>query len=164
MIKLHKFLNTISYKIHDKSFLEDSIYNQETDLVCKISYGTDEHFLTCIFDVVSQEILEITAEDYIQQNFYRWTTEDFKELQEDDTNWVGKKYCELEVVEDMLEKAAAIVSGRVYDTRVSVPFELSDKDFMVIARSAHEKDITFNQLVERALRAAINNHSLKKEI
>jgi hypothetical protein len=45
-----------------------------------------------------------------------------------------------------------------------VPFELSDEDFMVFARTAHEKDITFNQLVERALRSAIDNHSLKKEI
>jgi len=33
----------------------------------------------------------------------------------------------------------------------------------VFAKTAHEKDITFNQLVEKALRAAIDNNSLKKE-
>jgi len=163
MIKLHKFLNVISYNIHDKSFLENSIYNQETDLVCEISYGNSDHYLTCIFDVVSQEILEMTAEDYAQSNYYRWTTTDFAELQEKDTNLAGRKYCQLEVAEDMLEKASAIVDGRYYDTRVSVPFELSDEDFMVFAKTAHEKDITFNQLVEKALRAAIDNNSLKKE-
>jgi len=163
MIKLNKFLNVINYTIHDKSFLENTIYNQETDLVCEISYGNSDHYLTCVFDVVSQEILEITAEDYAQENYYRWTTQDFVETQEKQTNAVGKKYCELEVAEDILEKASAIVDGRAYDTRVSVPFELSDEDFMVFARTAHEKDITFNQLVERALRSAIDNHSLKKE-
>ena len=164
MIKLHKFLNVINYNIHDKSFLENTIYNQETNLVCKITYGNEDHFLTCTFDVISQEILEITAEDYVLQNFYRWTTSDFAELQEEDANWVGKKYSELEVIEDILEKASAIVDGRLYDTRISVPLDLTDEDFMVFARSAHEKDITFNQLVERALSAAINNHSVKKEI
>ena len=164
MIKLHKFLNVIAYNVHDKAFLENSIYNQETDLVCEISNGSADYYLTCIFDVISQEILEITAEDYKQGNYYRWITEDFADQQKNNINWVGKKYHELELAEDMLEKATAIVSGKDYDTRISVPFELSDEDFMLFARSAHEKDITFNQLVEVALRSAIDNHSFKKEV
>lgn len=163
MIKLHKFLNVIAYNVHDKAFLENSIYNQETDLVCEISNGSADYYLTCIFDVISQEILEITAEDYRQGNYYRWITEDFADQQKNNINWAGKKYHELELAEDMLEKATAIVSGKDYDTRISVPFELSDEDFMLFARSAHEKDITFNQLVEVALRSAIDNHSFKKE-
>lgn len=164
MLKLHKFLNVIMYNVHDKVFLENSIYNQETDLVCEISNGNADYYLTCIFDVISQEILEITAEDYKLGNHYRWTTEDFASQQKDNsTNWMGKKYCELELAEDILEKATAIVSGRVYDTRVSVPLELSDEDFMLFARSAHERDVTFNQLIEQVLKAAISDHCAKKE-
>jgi hypothetical protein len=156
MIKLHKFLNVISYNVHDKTFLENSIYNQESDLICEISNGNGEYYLTCIFDVISQEILEITAEDYKLGNLYRWTTEDFAEQQKDNlTNWVGKEYYDLELAEDILEKSSAIVAGKPYDTRVLVPLELSDEDFMSFATLAHKKDVTFNQLIEQALRAAI---------
>lgn len=38
------------------------------------------------------------------------------------------------------------------DKRVEVEIELSDDNFLILARAAHEKDITFNQLVNELLR------------
>lgn len=37
------------------------------------------------------------------------------------------------------------------DGKVDVPIDLSDEDFLHIARMAHEHDITFNQMVEKIL-------------
>ena len=37
------------------------------------------------------------------------------------------------------------------DERVSIPVELSDEEFLQIAKMAHERDITFNKMVETIL-------------
>ena len=64
----------------------------------------------------------------------------------------------MEVVDDFIEKALAIKESKDYDTRVSVPVEFTDAEFANYARMAHEQDITLNQLIERALRNAIDMH------
>jgi predicted DNA-binding ribbon-helix-helix protein len=40
-----------------------------------------------------------------------------------------------------------------------IEIELSDKDFLVLAKLAHEKDITFNQLVNNILREAMEKEN-----
>jgi hypothetical protein len=47
------------------------------------------------------------------------------------------------------------------DTRENVEIDLSDEDFIQIAKLAHERDITFNQMVEEILRAKITEESAK---
>lgn len=37
------------------------------------------------------------------------------------------------------------------DTRDTIQLEISDEDFLTIAKMAHEQDITFNQMVEHIL-------------
>jgi hypothetical protein len=41
------------------------------------------------------------------------------------------------------------------DGRVDVPIDLTDTEFLAIAKLAHERDITFNQMVESILQAEI---------
>ena len=62
---------------------------------------------------------------------------------------------DLETDEDFLEKASAIFDGKDYDTRVSIPVDFTDEELLRYMTLAHERDITFNQLVEEALRHAI---------
>jgi predicted HicB family RNase H-like nuclease len=71
--------------------------------------------------------------------------------------WEDVNYVSLEVVDDFYQKASAIMAGVEYDTRVSVPIELPDEELFQLMRMAHERDITLNQLVEEALRLAIEN-------
>jgi hypothetical protein len=40
--------------------------------------------------------------------------------------------------------------------KVDVPVELSDDEFLAIAKMAHERDITFNEMVEAILWNYIN--------
>ena len=43
-----------------------------------------------------------------------------------------------------------------------VPVELSDQEFLTIAKMAHDRDITFNQMVETILWNYINETKSKK--
>ena len=57
----------------------------------------------------------------------------------------------------------AIRAGEEYDTRVSVPVDFSDEELLKYMKIAHDRDITFNQLVEEALRAAIDEFNRDPE-
>jgi hypothetical protein len=70
--------------------------------------------------------------------------------------WDDVDFVELDVLEDFIAKAEAIRDGRDYDERVTMPIDISDEDFASIARMAHDRDITFNQMVEHILREQID--------
>jgi hypothetical protein len=70
--------------------------------------------------------------------------------------WDDVDFVELDVLDDFIAKAEAIRDGRDYDDRVTMPIDISDEDFASIARMAHDRDITFNQMVEHILREQID--------
>jgi hypothetical protein len=82
-----------------------------------------------------------------------------KEAKNRDVNmneaWDDVDYIDLEVDDDFFQKALAIKDGDNYDTRVSVPVDFSDEELLQYMKMAHERDITFNELVEEALRTAL---------
>jgi len=69
--------------------------------------------------------------------------------------WDDVDYVDLDVLDDFIQKALAIRAGESYDTRVQVQVDFSDEDLLQYMKMAHERDITFNELVEDALRHAI---------
>jgi hypothetical protein len=113
------------------------------------------------------------AYDYSRERAYRMTNPDFKaEFDREcedrdilDQAWelddgTPVKYVDLDVVEDFMDKARAIVSDEDYDTRVQVPVEFTDDELLKYMKMAHERDMTFNEFVEEALRSAIEHHKL----
>lgn len=42
------------------------------------------------------------------------------------------------------------------DNRVDIPVDLSDEEFLAIAKMAHERDITFNKMVEFILQTEMD--------
>ena len=62
---------------------------------------------------------------------------------------------ELEVIEDWIEKATAIVAGKKYDKRIQVPLNLPDDVMFELMSMAHERDITLNKMVEEVLKFAV---------
>jgi hypothetical protein len=77
--------------------------------------------------------------------------------------WEGVDYTDLETEEDWLEKSTAIEAGKDYDTRVSIPVDFSDEELLKYMKLAHDRDMTFNQFVEEALRQAIEEHKRDPE-
>jgi hypothetical protein len=73
--------------------------------------------------------------------------------------WDDVNYVDLDVDDDFIQKALAIKAGEDYDTRVSVPVDFTDEELLAYMKIAHERDITFNQLIEDALREAINTYA-----
>jgi predicted nuclease with TOPRIM domain len=72
--------------------------------------------------------------------------------------WDDVDYVDLDVVDDFIQKALAIRAGEDYDTRVQVEVDFSDEELLQYMKMAHERDMTFNELVEEALRHAISEY------
>jgi hypothetical protein len=110
-------------------------------------------------------VYEVQAHDYVHNRAYRMINEDYrkkakKEARKRDVSrdqaWDDVDYVDIEVDDDFFQKCLAIKAGEDYDTRVSVPMDFSDEELLQYMKLAHEQDITFNQLVEQALREAID--------
>ncbi len=78
--------------------------------------------------------------------------------------WDDVKYIDLDVDDDFFQKALAIREGEDYDTRVKIQVEFDDAELLEYMKIAHDRDITFNQLVEIALQEAIDQHRMLNDI
>lgn len=126
----------------------------------------DRFSINCVFDTADHTVYIIEAWDYVNHREYRWINpgyiEAYKEACKENEvdfreSFDNNKFIDLEVVEDMFEKIQGIRNEEEYDTRVRVPIDFSDSELLELMKLAHEKDITFNQLVEEALSVAIED-------
>lgn len=149
MIKLNDFLNITNYECgHLEVVGQQDVYGK-TAISLEV-YGVGSNKLICAYDIVSQEVLEIIAEDHKAGKSYVWQTSDIRGL----GNY-RDQLIELETEEDILEKAEAIFNGVPYDSRIVIPVDITDKDFLLYAKAAHKLDITINEFMERAIREMI---------
>ena len=153
MITLKEWMEVANYRI-----TEGSDYYAYGGAYALSSWNgeQDGYSLEIIFDQKTQVVYEVQACDYRHNRAYRLINELHKEERRDDEAWDDAKWVDLEADDDWIQKALAIVAGEDYDTRVSVPMDFSDEELLQYMKLAHEQDITFNQLVERALREAID--------
>jgi hypothetical protein len=144
-------------------------------------YGTNTHTLTAwngrhddggwssniVFDTDTQEVYEVEVCDYTNQRAYRLVNPEYDQDRQaeadqrgidDDQAWDDVEFLDLAVAEDFMEKANAIIMGLPYDTRVQIALELTDDEMLTYMLLAHEKDITFNQLVVQAIQAFMDQH------
>jgi hypothetical protein len=123
-------------------------------------YANDETwFLDIVFDANNDQIIEATVTDFKRNTHYRLKHEKHPCYKEDN----ACKFVDLETDEDFLEKAAAIINGEEYDTRVLIPIDFTQEELLKYMTLAHEQDITFNQWIENAIRAALDSKILSKE-
>lgn len=120
----------------------------------------NEVSFSLLFDCVTQEVYEATVCDYSKNNCYRIINPDYKDdyIYEAESRNVDHSqayddtlYIDLDVDEDFIEKATAILNGQPYDERVIISFDLPNDIAFILMMKAHEEDITFNQLIENIL-------------
>ena len=120
-----------------------------------------------VFSTKSQKVYEVSMCDYTNDRAYRMINPKFqekhrKEAESRNVNlneaWDDVDYVELDVVDDFIQKALAIRAGEDYDTRVQVEVDFSDEELLQYMKLAHQRDMTFNELVEEALRHAISEY------
>jgi len=158
MITLKQFMEIVNYRI-----CEGSPWNGFAPGAYSLDYWNgdqDGHSLAIVFNTTDQTVYTVQACDYKKNRAYRFThPEHRKDL--DKEAWDDVKWCDLDVEEDWLEKAQAIVDGRDYDTRVQLPLELGEDELFRLMSMAHERDITLNQLVTEIIQRVIDREELR---
>lgn len=133
---------------------------------CKIfdSYIEKRYECNAVVALPSGELRELTFHDFVKSKSYRWIDPDYKDVYNSEASslgvnpneaWDDVLYCEVELVEDILEKMTAVNEGREYDPRITIPVNMTNEEFMQIAKAAHQLDITINEFIHRALVEAL---------
>jgi len=165
MISIKDFMECVQYKITSGDEYCWQCYGPNAR---SMDYWNDKHdggITVCmVYDTKTQMVYQMEAWDYTKNREYRWVHPDYREAIEAEAkrrgvdhaeSIDGNKFIDLEVPEDVLEKATAMVNGEEYDTRVIVPLDLDNDQMFMLMKLAHESDITLNQYVEKILRAEI---------
>jgi len=157
----------VDYKITEGADYCWECYGPNAYILDSWNSEQDGYSFTIIFDTKDQTVYEVQAHDYVNNRAYRMINEDFlkKMKKEAKRRHVSKKeawddvdYVDLEVDDDFIQKSLAIKAGGDYDTRVSIPIDMPDYELLQYMKMAHERDMTFNEFVEEALRYAIDKH------
>ena len=173
MITMKEWMELVDYRITEGSNYGWQCYGSNVYQMDSWNGNIDGHSFSIVFDTRDQTVYEVQAHDYVHNRAYRMINEDFlkkmkKEAKRRDVDkdeaWDDVNYIDLEVDDDFIQKCLAIRAGEDYDTRVSVPIDMSDADLLVFMKMAHERDITFNELVEEALRQAIEQHGIEQQL
>ena len=168
MTQLKNFIEAIEYKVTGGSEYQWKCFGDNArylDCADKEGYnGT--YSISAVFDSVTQQVYCIEVWDYVNDREYRWIDKAYikdhmKACSDHEVDLYqsmdGRNYIDLDVVNDILEKANALVNEKEYDPRVQIPVDFSDEDLLQYMKLAHEMDITFNELVERAIKAAVED-------
>jgi hypothetical protein len=172
MITLKEWMEVVNYRITEGSNYMWSCYG--TDAYCLDSWNGDQegHSLSVTFDQKTQTVYEVQIHDFLHNRAYRMINPDYTAAHQAEAKsrdawmqeaWEGVDYIDLDVDDDWFQKALAVVAGEDYDTRVSVPVEFSDEELLTYMKLAHERDITFNQLITEALTEAIKGYEIDPE-
>ena len=166
---MKEWMELVGYRITEGSDYMWQCYGSNAYALDSWNGEQDGHSFTVIFDTRDQTVYEVQAHDYVHNRAYRMINEDFQKKNrkeakkrdiDKDNAWDDVNYVDLDVDDDFIQKCLAIRAGEDYDTRVSVPMEFSDEELLTYMKLAHEQDITFNQLVEQALREAIEREGI----
>lgn len=162
MNTLLDFLKAIDYKITDCTDYNWDCYGD--GIRCIDSYNVGLTECSAMFTKNGGTIRELTMHDFEARRSYRWTDPQFTQARKDkalslkiDDNvaYYGVTFIELEMIEDMLEKMEAVSRGEEYDTRIMIPLDMTEQEFLEVARAAHALDITINAFFTMAIEEAI---------
>ena len=171
MITIKEWMELVDYKITEGSDYGWGCYGPNSFTLDSWNgvHGAGGYSFSIVFSTKSQKVYEVSMCDYTNDRAYRMINpknqeKHRKEAESRNVNlneaWDDVDYIDLDVVDDFIQKALAIRAGEEYDTRVQVPVDFSDEDLLQYMKLAHERDMTFNELVEEALRFAIEEYEM----
>ena len=171
MITIKEWMELVDYKITEGSEYGWGCYGPNSFTLDSWNgvHGKGGYSFSITFSTKSQKVYEVSMCDYTNDRAYRMINPKFQEKHRKEAEfrnvnlneaWDDVDYVDLDVVDDFIQKALAIKSGESYDTRIQVPVDFSDEDLLQYMKLAHERDMTFNELVEEALRLAIEEYEM----
>jgi hypothetical protein len=85
---------------------------------------------------------------------------DIDDVEHDKTAWDATEWTDLDVADDFIEKATAIIAGRDYDTRVQIQLDIPNDLLFKLMTMAHEADMTLNEFIVKILQEVIDRPKL----
>lgn len=165
MLTLKEWMEVVDYKITEGSQFQWTCFGSDAYTLDSWNGDNDAGYSFSItFDTKDQTVYQVEAFDYRHNRAYRMIHPDFQsEYKQESANlgtdeaWDDVRFVDLEVDDDFIQKCLAIKSGEDYDTRVSIPLDFIDEELLKYMTMAHERDMTFNQFIEEALRNILND-------
>lgn len=165
MISLKDFMQTIDYKVTDSDeYLWECYGPNARHMTADNAEGFLADTVCCVFDTVDQTVYDMQAWDHDNNREYRWIHPDYIKAHKRECkarkvkhkySFDGRKFIDLDVEDDILEKARAIFFKEYYDTRVIVPLTLNDDETHMLMKLAHEADMTCNDYIATILQNEI---------
>lgn len=172
MIKLKDYLECINHKCGENvkfqwkcfgnnAYMTDNWYDEES---------THNSTISIVYDFITHIIYEMQAWDAINNRYYRWIRPEYVDAYKLECkthncaykhsidNW---EFIDLEVEQDILEKAKGIVLGKEYDTRVMSLINLSNADTVFISNLAEQANMSLKEYIGNILEQTIIVEKLK---
>ena len=162
MITLKQWLELANYRITEGDNYLWHCYGTDTFMLTSWNgiHGRGGYSTDITFDTKTQTVYEVCVYDYTNERAYRMINPSYAKAHAEEvsargvdmnTAWDDIEYTELDVEEDFVEKATAIVNGQDYDTRIAISLQLDHDLEMEIYRNAHRLDMTVNDYIQMAL-------------
>ena len=169
MITMKEWMELVDYKITEGGDYGWSCYGPNSYTLDSWNgvHGTGGFSFSIVFSTKSQKVYEVSMCDYTNNRAYRMINPKNQEKHRKEAEsksvlanqaWDDVDYIDLDVVDDFIQKALAIRAGEKYDTRVQIPVDFSDEELLQYMKLAQDRDMTFNEFVEEALRHAISEY------
>ena len=169
MITMKEWMELVDYKITEGGDYGWQCYGPNAYTLDSWNgvHGKGGYSFSIVFSTKTQKVYEVSMCDYTNDRAYRMIVENKKEKHRKEAEdrtvnlneaWDSVDYVDLDVDDDFIQKALAIRAGEKYDTRVQIPVDFSDEELLQYMKLAHDRDMTFNEFVEEALRHAISEY------
>jgi hypothetical protein len=166
MITMKEWMELVDYKITEGGDYGWGCYGPNAYTLDSWNgvHGKGGYSFSIVFSTKSQKVYEVSMCDYTNDRAYRMINpknqkKHAKEAEMRLVNlneaWDDINYIDLDIDDDFFQKALSIRAGEEYDTRIQVPVDFSDEELLQYMKLAHERDMTFNEFVEEALRHAL---------
>lgn len=152
MITLKQWMELVDFKITEGG----EYYSDGKTFYCLDSWdGSASGYSLCVvFDPQDdQRVRAVEVCDYKNQRAYRISNL----VDKDQHVWDDVEWVDLGTDEDFIEKASAIRQGIAYDTRVSIPLQLTDDELFVLFKLAHSHDMTFNDYIAKIIEEQLSH-------
>ena len=167
MITMKEWMELVDYKITEGSSYGWECYGPNAYTLDSWNgvHGRGGYSFSIVFSTKSQKIYEVSMCDYTNDRAYRMINPKFQEKHRKEAEsksvlanqaWDDVDYVDLEVIDDFIQKALAIKSGKDYSTDISVPIDLPDDLLMFAFKAAHAENMSFNDWMNKMLRGFID--------
>jgi hypothetical protein len=169
MITMKEWMELVDYKITEGGDYGWQCYGPNAYSLDSWNgvHGKGGYSFSIVFSTKTQKVYEVSVCDYTNDRAYRMIAEDKQKKHRKEADelgvdlnqaWDCVNYIDLDVDDDFIQKCLAIRAGEKYDTRVQIPVDFSDEELLQYMKMAHDRDMTFNEFVEEALRHAISEY------